>query len=155
MVNRPSFLVPLLLSLASTLAACGGGGGSFRVVDVAPSSGELALHGERKAARAEAEWYMNRHCPAGRDVLQDGIAVVGSRPASEMTGYGVRLESPKADLVEWRLRYRCLEQPSEVVPLATEAPAAHHHAASAPHPPPAEPAPATPAAPPHPPSDWF
>src|SRR5687767_12295702 len=109
MINQTFLSSSSLLAMAVSLVACGG---SFRVVDVAPTGGELALQGEREQARAQAQSYISRHCPSGHDVLHDGLALIGTQPAQGVTPYGSRFGSPRVDQIEWRVHYRCSEQPA-------------------------------------------
>ncbi|MCU0680848.1 MAG: hypothetical protein MUF34_01030 [Polyangiaceae bacterium] len=159
MKNRmPLWLTPLL---AGTLVACGG---TVRVVSVAPASGELALQGDRSEAQAQAKSFIGQHCPTGHDVVHDGVTVVGTRPESNTTAYGRHFDAPPTDLVEWRIRYRCLigASPSLASFAAEDATPAREPAPPRPEPSPAvEPAP-PPAAPSPPaalqappPNNWF
>ncbi|HEU4412520.1 MAG TPA: hypothetical protein VFS43_45175 [Polyangiaceae bacterium] len=163
-MTNPTFLSSSsLLALTVSLVACGG---SFRVVDVAPRGGELALEGERGQARAEAESYISRHCPFGHDVVHDGLALIGM-PAQTVRPYGSRDASLRGGETEWRVHYRCSEQPAAPLPIAerpapepaatsTPAPAAAPEPAPSPAATP-EPTPAPrPAAPPSPPANnWL
>jgi hypothetical protein len=123
---RPSTLaLALPLALGATLAACAGG--SIRVVDKTPAHGELALLGNRDEARNLARSYMEKHCPKGYQVLDDGKTYVGAphREIGASEGRvgakntepdhvdigasegraGVKGTDP--DKMQWRIRYQC------------------------------------------------
>ena len=85
---------PLLLGallLVLTMAGCG----SIRVVSEAKSGGTIVLQGAQNAARAKAEEYMRKQCPAGYEVVEEGDSVGDSD-----------------DSREWRIAYRCNGSPS-------------------------------------------
>lgn len=156
MANRTPYLSATSLALATALVACGG---SFRVMNVAPASGELALQGERDEAHADAASYIEQHCPEGHDVLDDGITVVGRQAPTNVTAFGARFGTPAADVVEWRLRYRCVRPAAPAPPPRAPSLAAAPEHAPPPAPPPPEAAPAPSVAPPPPasppPNNWF
>jgi hypothetical protein len=156
MINRTLLSSSSLLALAVSLVACGG---SVRVVNVAPSGGELALEGEREMAHAEAESYMSRHCPRGHDVLHDGMEYIGTKSAATVPLYGASAGWARANQTEWRLQYRCSGQPP-TTPAAESPTPEPKAAAPAPAPPPAlapeaDAAPTPPTTPRTPPNDWF
>lgn len=160
MINRTLLSSSSLLALAMSLVACSG---SVRVVNVAPSGGELALEGEREMAHAEAESYMSRHCPRGHDVLHDGVEYVGTKSAATVPLYGASAGWARANQTEWRLQYRCSGQPP--APQIVESPTPEPKAAAPTPAPAAAPAPEADDAPPPPkprtpaprtpPNDWF
>jgi hypothetical protein len=98
-----------LAALLASLGACYVPGG-LRVVQLAPSSGELALVGERSDARVQAERYMQNQCPAGHFVLDEGEA---PGPSSRVDRTYAKMDLGAGDMlpdaVEWRVRYRCKE----------------------------------------------
>jgi hypothetical protein len=87
---------------------------TIRVVKRTPAGGELALIGARDEAQQKANEYMDRQCPAGYDVLEEGEAVVGqnmsttSRPTRGLFGdKQVQSNSVSEDKREWRVKYQC------------------------------------------------
>lgn len=135
------FYLPAALALAATLGACGG---SFRVVRHAPNAGEVSLSGDVEEARAQAEDYMRRQCPEGHDVVDEGEAVVGSQSSTFVPAYGRRsgvVNTMTSDIAEWRIRYRCKDEPAPGVLVPVPRPAT---APVAPAPAPPEAAPTAP-----------
>lgn len=101
--------------LFSSLCACTLG--TYRVVQVAPGTGEVALTGLESDARPRAEQYMASQCPGGYDIVEQHEVIVGQdETSSTQTSTDKKgrehseTKTSTEDRREWHMRYQCKPQ---------------------------------------------
>ena len=105
----------LILLCSFLLGSCA----SYRVVKVKPKrGGVVALKPGFEgvdAARLKAEGEMNRVCPNGYEIVEEGEVVVGSRTSTKTRASkknqtvlsGSNADTESKNVTEWRMTYKC------------------------------------------------